>query len=252
MRAISNYTYPALGAYPFCNQAFKSAGALANQMGKVHPNLLYRLRKQKHGKRRSSEHGTDVTQDLASRSGSVTDHDLELWLPELFSHSGVFSLQEHDCGELTRRPREEIIYVRDKNNGDPQDSLSDANTPTEDGTISFPAKREPGKVIAAHLVVRQHDQMYKFFQGFQSALDFKLGQFVYSAHVPKARIDKFFKDDFLVGKLDALRSPLTPIYRTSFSFHSAHALYRKLNDMIMDPACKTEFVDFRLGKGTEV
>ena len=251
MRAFSNYSYTALGACPFCNQAFKSPGALANHMGNVHPNLQYRPRKRKHGNRCTSEHGTDVTQDLASTSEFVADQDLEQRLTGLFSHSGVLSPQEHDCGELPRRPREEIIYYRDEHNVDPQDSLSDANTPTEDGTISFPVEREAGKVIAAHRFLRQRDPTYNFFQPFQNALDCKLARFCYSAHVPKARIDKFFKDGFLGGTSDTERSPLAPIYRTRFSFHAAHGLYRKLDDMIIDPAWKNGVVYFRLGKGTE-
>ena len=134
---------------------------------------------------------------------------------------------------------------------DHQDSLSDANTPTEDGTISFPVEREAGKAIAAHLFVRQRDPTYNFFQSFQNALYFKLARFFYTVHVPKARIDECFKDGFLGWKSDTQRSPLAPMYRIRFSFRSAQGFYRKLNDMISDSAWKNGFVDFRLGKGTE-
>ena len=106
-------------------------------------------------------------------------------------------------------------------------------------------------MIAVHLYVRQRDLMCNFFQHFQNVLDFKLAWFFYSAHVLKARIDESFKDGFLVGKSDAQRLPLARIYCTRFWFHSAHGLYRKLDDMIIDAAWNNGFVNFQLGKGTE-
>jgi len=82
-------------------------------------------------------------------------------------------------------------------------------------------------------------------------LDFKLARFFYSAHVPKAWINKFFKDGFLAVKTDATGLPLAPILCTGFSFPSVYGLYQKLDDMIMDPVWKNTFVDFWLAKGTE-
>jgi len=82
-------------------------------------------------------------------------------------------------------------------------------------------------------------------------MDFILGRFFYSAHVPKARIDEFFKDGFLGVKTDTIELPLAPILHTRFSLHSAYSLYQKLDDMIMNPAWKNGFVDFPLAKGTE-
>jgi len=76
-------------------------------------------------------------------------------------------------------------------------------------------------------------------------------RFFYSAHVPKARIDEFFKDGFLRAKTDTTGLPLAPILYARFSFHSAYGLYQKLDNMMMDPAWKNGFVDFRLAKGTE-
>jgi len=51
--------------------------------------------------------------------------------------------------------------------------------------------------------------------------------------------------------MDAAGSPLAPILRTRFSFHSAYGLYEKLDNMMMHPEWKNGFVDFRLAKGTE-
>jgi len=174
-------------------------------------------------------------------------------LTRLLSDSGVFSLQRNECNELLRGPCEEIIFDRDEDNRDsnPQDSLSDANKCTEDGTISFPQERETGKVIVVYLFVRQRDPTYNFFRPFQNTLDFKLTRFFYSAHVLQVRIDEFFKDGILAAKTDAEESPLAPILPTRFSFHSAYGLYQKLDDMMMDPAWKNSVMDFRLAKGTE-
>jgi len=172
---------------------------------------------------------------------------------ELLADFGVFSSQRNDCDELLWRPCKEIIFDRDEDNRDsnPQNSLSDAKECTKDSTISFPLERESGKVIAAYLFVRQRDPTYNFFRPFQNALYFKVARFFYLAHVPKVRIDEFFKDGILAVKTDAEGLPLAPILPTRFSFHSAYGLYQKLDDMMMDPAWKNSVVDFRLAKGTE-
>jgi len=157
----------------------------------------------------------------------ITDQDLEQQWMELFLGSGVFSSERHDYNELLREPYEEIIFDRDEDNRDsnPQDSLLDAHERPEDGTMSFPPEREAGKVIATYPFVRQRDSTYNFFRPFQNALDFKLARFFYSAHIPKVRIDEFFKDGILAAQMDAEGSPLAPILPTRFSFHSTYGLY---------------------------
>jgi len=225
--SCSMHSYPALGACPFCNQPFKSAGRLTNHMEKVYPNLQGLPRKWKYVNRASSQEEPDSRQELVRTTECITHQDLEQWLMELLSDSGIFSSQRNNCDELLWGLCEEIIFDRGEDNRDsnPQDSLSDANECREDGTISFSPECEAGKIIAAYDFVRQRDPIYNFFRPFQNALDFKLARFFYSAHVPKVRIDEFFKDSILAAKTDAEESPLAPILPTRFSFHSAYGLY---------------------------
>jgi len=160
----------------------------------------------------------DATQESAKTTQCITDQDLEQQWTELFSGSGIFFSQRHDYDELLRGPCKEIIFDCNKDNRDsnPQDSLLNAHERPEDGTISFPPEREAGKMIAAYSFVRQRDPTYNFFRPFQNTLDFKLARFFYSAHVPKVRIDKFFKDGILAMQTDAKGSPLAPILPTRF------------------------------------
>jgi len=161
---------------------------------------------------------------------------LQQRLTELFSDFGILFSQRYDSDKLLQEPCKEIIYDRDEDNRDSGPQQLDANKSAGDGTISFPPDRETGKSIAAYLFIRQRDPIYNFFLLFRNALDFKPTRFFYSAHVPKARIDEFFKDSFLGAKTNATGLPLAPILRTRFSFHSAYGLYQKLDDMMMDAA----------------
>jgi len=245
------HSYPALGACPFCNWPFKAADALTNHMEKIHPNLPEQPRKRKRVNSTSSQKETDATQESARATECINDQDLEQRLTELFPDFGILSSQRHDGNKLLREPYEEIIYDRNKDNRDSGPQQSDANKSAGDSTISFPPDREASKAIAAYPFIRQRDSTYNFFLPFRNALDFKLARSFYTAHVPKARINEFFKDGFLGAKTDAAGLPLAPILPTRFSFHSAYGLYQKLDDMMMDPAWKNGFVDFRLAKGTK-
>jgi len=193
-------------------------------MEKIHPNLQDQPRKRKRVNSASSQKETDAIQESVRETECITDQDLEQRLTELFSDFGILPSQWHDGDKLRREPCEEIIYDCDEDNRDSGSELSDANQFTGDGTISFPPEREAGKAIAAYPFVRQRDPTYNFFLPLRNALDFKLARFFYSAHVPKARINEVFKDGFLGAKTDTAGSPLAPILRTRFSFHSAYGL----------------------------
>jgi len=95
-----------------------------------------------------------MTQESASATECITDHDLEQRLTELFSDFGIHSSSWQDSDELLRGPYEEIIYDRDEDNRDSGPQLSDANKSTGDGTISLPTDRGTGKAIVVYLFVR--------------------------------------------------------------------------------------------------
>jgi len=107
---------------------------------------------------------------------------------------------------------------------------------------SFPVDREAGKAISIYPFIIQRQPMYNFFQPFEIALDYKLVRFLYESHVPRARIDEFLKDGLLAQRTDAQRS--SSDCTTRFSYRSASTLYRKIDDMAIDPPWKNAFVDF--------
>jgi len=114
---------------------------------------------------------------------------------------------------------------------------------------TFPGDREAGKAISTYPFVIQRELMYNCVQPFQNTLEYKVARFLSESHVPRAQIDEFFKDGLLGQRMDAQRS--SSDCSTRFSFRSASTLYRKIDDMAMDPPGKNGFVDFRLAKNTE-
>ena len=228
---------PTIGACPFCNQPFISAGALTNHLENRHPNLQHRPPKRK----RANSHPTDpgTTRDSTDATRSPNNQSFEDELRQLFSEFVDFTPAE-DGHKPQQAQSEEITYHHDNENVDREGTESDTVKPIE----HFPSDRQAGKAITAYPFVRERQSMYNFFRPFQNGLDFKLARFFYTAHVPKARIDEFFKEGFLAKKTDAQ-------WRSTISFQSAHTLYRKIDDMITDPQWKNGFVDFRLAKNTE-
>jgi hypothetical protein len=234
----SSSAYPGIGACPFCSQPFKLAGALANHMEREHPKLQHRLSKRKRANTNDNYSNLEVEETDARQAPYSLNFEVEL--RSLFSEFPDFS-PEYEA--LKRTDYVDITYDIDTDNVDAEASLSDANKPMADPT-TFPAEREAGKAISASPFTKQRQQSYNFFSPFQNVLDFKLARFFYTAHVPKARIDEFFKAGFVKQETDAGGRP-------RFSFNSSHGLYQRLDTMIVDPAWKNGFVDFRLAKNTE-
>jgi len=87
-------------------------------MEKVHPNLKDLPRKRKRVNSDSSQEEMNATQESAKTTQCITDQDLEQQWMELFSSSGVFSLQRYDYDKLLWGPCEEIIFHRDEDNRD--------------------------------------------------------------------------------------------------------------------------------------
>jgi len=236
-----------VGGCPFCKQAFKSASGLTNHLEKQHPKLQH-LRKRTNrnkGDLDPIEKATDATETVKDAAQPTNDQNFEDELKRLFLDLSDHILQDH--AKSPEEQREQINYNGPENSdagGDPSDTI----IPMEDIT-SFPADREAGKAISTYPFIVQRELMYNFFQPFQNALDYKLARFLYESHVPRARIDEFFKDGLLGQRTDAQRS--SSDCSTRFSFRSASTLYRKIDDMAMDPPWKNGFVDFRLAKNTE-
>jgi len=207
---------------------------------KQHPKLQH-LRKRTN----TSKEDLDATEKATGAAQATNDQNFEDELRRLF-----LDLSDHTLQDYAKSPEEqrEQINYNGPENSDAAGIPSDTIIPVEDIT-SFPADREAGKAISTYLFVIQRQPMYNFFQPFQNALYYKLARFLYESHVPRAQIDEFFKDGLLVQRTDAQRS--SSDCSTRFSFRSASTLYRKIDDMAMDPGLKNGFVDFRLAKNTE-
>ena len=193
-------------------------------------------------RKRKRTHTSDCDNELDTRN----DLGSEVALRQLFSEFPDFTSQ--DNVDKSQELREDITYVQD--NPDSEDTSSDITEPIEN-VMSFPGEREAGKAISVLPFVKERQPMYNFFRPFQNAMDFKLARFFHSAHVPKARIDEFFRDGFLEGQSDAPGSIPVCVGSPGFSFRSSHTLYQKIDEMIIDPPWKNGFVDFRLAKNTE-
>ena len=63
--------------------------------------------------------------------------------------------------------------------------------------MSIPVENQEGKAILVALFLKERETLYKFFQPFQTAFNYKLVRFLLSTHVPKARIENFFVIAFL-------------------------------------------------------
>ena len=74
-------------------------------------------------------------------------------------------------------------------------------------------------------------------------MDYELARFFCSARVPRTHVDDFFHNDFLSAESD--------VSHATFSYHSAYSLYKKIEEMVMDPQWKNVFVDLKLAKNTE-
>ena len=126
--------------------------------------------------------------------------------------------------------------------GDRVNDSSDAN-PLLNDTIDFPVDREAGKVLAPYPFQKLNDPRYNFFPPFQIAMDYNLAHFFYSARLPRTQVDEFFQKGFLSTQSDTCRA--------IYSYHSAYTLYKKIDEMVIDPQRKNVFVDFKLAKNTE-
>ena len=225
---------------PFCNQPFKSAGALSNHLEKQHPGQDYR------SKRRRTN-GASVTRDEPYASSSSTDARGNLGFEEFLQQysSEAFNFTPN-VRDTPQELQEEISYSGDNLDSQSEDDAQlQTNEPTEVVT-SFPVENQAGKALSVAPFVKERQPLYNFFHPFQNAFDYKLARFFFSAHVPKARIDDFFRDNFFGQQTDTAGS-IPP----TFSFRSSHTLYQRIDDMIVDPPWKNGFVNFRLVQNTE-
>ena len=193
----SSSSYPVISACPFCNQPFKSTGALSNHLEKKHPKLEHHRSIWKRVNSPTAGDNNDKLDATVSLTDVRSHLSIDDALRQLFSEFSDFTLQDEI--DKLQEWQEEIPYSRDIL--EPESTPSDITEPIGDIT-SFPVKREAGKVISAHPFVKERQPMYNFFRPFQNAMDFKLARFFYSAHVPKARVDEFFHDGFLEQETD--------------------------------------------------
>jgi len=186
--AVQQPTDVELGACTFCKQAFKSAGALTNHLEKQHFRLQH-LRKRTNTRKED----LDSTEKATEAAQAMNNQNFEDELRRLF-----LDLPDHTLQDYAKSPEEqrEQIYYNIPENSDAVGIPSDTILAMEDIT-SFPVDREAGKAISTYPFVIQRQPMYNFFQPFQIALDYKIARFLYKSHVPRARINKFFKDCLL-------------------------------------------------------
>ena len=138
--------------------------------------------------------------------------------------------------------REEMPYSDESLIEDRVNDSSDAN-PLLNDTIHFPVDRKPGKVVAPYPFQKLRYPRYNFFASFQNAMVYNLAHFFCSARQPRTQVDEFFCKGFLSTQSDACRA--------IYSYHSAYILYKRIDEMVIDPQWKNGCVDFKLVKNTE-
>ena len=226
---------PSNSACPFCNWLFKSPDAFANYLEKIHTGQSLPI------KWKQAISSNDQTPKMTSLRENISGGNL---CDALYSQFADYSeltdliLPARDKDER----REKMLHGDDSLVGDRVNDSSDSNPPFED-TIHFPVDREARKVVAPYPFQQPSDLGYNFLRSFQNAMDYKLARFYYSARVPRTHVDEFVCNGFLNAGSDASCA--------TFFYHLAYTLYKKIDEMVMDPECKNGFVDFKLAKNTE-
>ena len=177
-------------SYPFCNQPFKSAEALLNHLEKQHLRQDYQSK-------RTRINGASVTRNEPYASSSSTDTRGNLGFEEFLQQysSKAFNFTPN-VQDTPQELQEEISYSGDNLDCQSEDDAQlQTNEPTE-VIMSFPVENQVGKAFSVAHFVKERQPLYNFFHPFQNALYYKLATFFFSTHVPKARIDDFFRDNF--------------------------------------------------------
>ena len=74
-------------------------------------------------------------------------------------------------------------------------------------------------------------------------MDYNLADFFCSERLLRTQVDEIFRKGFLSAQSDACH--------VIYSYHSVYILYKKIDEMVIDPQWKNGFVDFKLAKNTE-
>ena len=226
---------PSHSACPFCNRPFKSPGAFANPLEKIHSGqLLPNKQKRAISSNNQSSETTSLGENISG--GNFCD---------------ALCSQFADYSELTDlippgrdkdERREEMPHGDDSLLVVQVNDSSEANALSED-TIHFPVDREAGNVVATYPFQKTRDPRCNFLRPFENPMDYELASFFCSPRVPRTHVDESFRNGFLSAGLDA--SHMT------FSYHSVYTMHQKINEMVMDPQWKFGFADFKLDKTTE-
>jgi len=134
---------PRVGACPFCNQSFKSAGTLANHIEREHRELKHHLSKRKRSNTNEGRSTSEMQETDVGRPPHSQDFEIELG--RLFSEFPDFSPENE---ALERIDYVDITYDIVMDNEGAEALPSGTNESIEDLT-TFPAGRKVGKATSA-------------------------------------------------------------------------------------------------------
>ena len=224
---------------PFCNWPFRYSGALQNHLEKIH---LDQSQTHRSTKRKRDDPSEESSNTSTSSKTDVREQREELGIENRLRNLFASYSEHSDLLPPGNNERnEEMPYGDDNQVGDQAIELSDA-TSLMGNSIGFPADREAGKLLAPYPFQKPRDPTYNFFRPFQSAMDYKLARFFYSARVPRTSIKEFFLDGFLSAGMDSGCSV--------YSFHLPYRLYKKIDEMVCHSPWKNGFINFRSDKDT--